>query len=132
MKAPEAVEATVSVLSQYLETRRLVVISFSHDVVHEIVQRISIDGGLSTYHRPLTFDGFIPAATDLGRLRHRVWSYEFLDPRAIELSKSLGYINFVYDPQTSEDHAHCRDIGVDGLITDHARFLLPTPDSRAR
>lgn len=132
LKAEQSVERTVTVLREYREKRRLLVISFAHDVVEAIVERLPIDGGLSIYHRPLKIDGFIPAGGKAGRIRHRVWGYEFMEPSSIELSHSRGYVNFVYEPHTSQDHEHCRDLGVDGLMTDHPQLLLPGPDSRDR
>ena len=60
-----------------------------------------------------------------------VWDYEVLDPKLLTETTAREIRNFVYGPETPQEHRRCIDLKLDGVITDHPEFLLPRGDFSA-
>jgi glycerophosphoryl diester phosphodiesterase len=135
IKTPEALPATLDLIERYRASHRLLITSFWHTVIREVAQACDVECGLLLCHRPLaaSSEPFQPlglAAVERNQPQHDritslVWCYEFLDAAAIEEAWQAGFRNYCYSVGTPEEHRHCEQLGLDGLITDRPEFALP-------
>lgn len=124
VKTTSAVDATARALEAFEGSRRCLVISFWHEVVHQLVRRVPVRGGLLMSHCPLDSSGFMtirPGSRDASTL---VWNFEFVSARLVHLAARRGYLNYAYGAETAAEALRAAAMGLDGLILDDPRPLL--------
>jgi len=123
IKTPAALEATVSIVSQFSASRRFLITSRVHNIVEQLSQRLDVDFGI-VIPRRLSNVGTLPVTRFGDRINTIVWRYEVLDPELLEETTAGGMRNLVYGTQTRDEHQQCTELKIDGIITDHPEFLL--------
>ncbi|MDN5753726.1 MAG: glycerophosphodiester phosphodiesterase [Nitrosospira sp.] len=120
IKTAEALSLVIRVVEKHEAGHRIVVTSFRHDLVAICASSLKVNCGLLIAHRPRTFDSLLAELDGNGnpRINHIVWNYDILDETLLKQTAMDGFRNFVYGPMTKNEHDHCRDLGVDGVITD--------------
>ena len=113
LKDPNGTEQFVSVLREFISSRRLLVISFWHNVILELQRHLDVECAVSVAHRPIDFQN-----SQLRRWHIIVWRYEFIDRELIQQSIAKGHRNMVYHVDGTDEHRHCFEMGVEGIITD--------------
>ncbi|MCH2114151.1 MAG: glycerophosphodiester phosphodiesterase [Pirellulales bacterium] len=113
LKDPSATEKFLATIKPFVASRRLLVISFWHDVICELQQQLEVECGVTVAHRPADFQ-----AANLQHVRTIIWRCEYIDKQLIEESSAAGHCNLVYNLQGIEEHRKCYEWGVDGIITD--------------
>ena len=111
----------IKVLEKHQVGHRIIVTSFLHDVVAVCASSLELNCGLLLANRPLTLSSLLADFNRDGnpRINHIVWNYEVLDETLLKQAAEDGYRNFVYGPVTSAEHDRCRELNVDGIITDY-------------
>ena len=123
IKVPEALAATVSVVSQYAMSTRFLISSFWHPVVKEFCRTVDVDGGILIAHHPLNFSSLLADLSTDSKLKTIIWDYEVLDPDLLQLANQKGISNFVYGALTKDEHRRLNGLDIHGVITDRPQFL---------
>ena len=121
IKTMSALSSVIKVLEKHQAGHRIMVTSFRHDLVAICAASLKINCGLLIAHRPRTLGSLL---TDFNcdenpRINHVVWDYDVLDDALLKQAAMDGFRNFVYGPITKIEHDYCRELGVDGVITDY-------------
>ena len=121
IKTSQALSTVIKVLEKHQVGHRIIVTSFLHDVVAVCASSLELNCGLLLANRPLTLSSLLADFNRDGnpRINHIVWNYEVLDETLLKQAAEYGYRNFVYGPVTSAEHDRCRELNVDGIITDY-------------
>ncbi|SCY64372.1 glycerophosphoryl diester phosphodiesterase [Nitrosospira sp. Nl5] len=121
IKTATALPSVISVLERHQANHRVVVTSFRHDLVAVCASSLKVNCGLVVAHRPGTLNSLLADFNCNGnpRINHIVWNYDVLDDSLLKQTAMDGFRNFVYGPMTKVEHDHCRELGVDGVITDY-------------
>lgn len=121
IKAANALPSVIRVLEKHQAGHRIIVTSFRHDLVARCASSLKVNCGLLVAHRPRTLDSLLADFNRDGnpRVNHIVWDYDVLDDILLKQTAMDGFRNFVYGPVTRIEHDYCRELGVDGVITDH-------------
>jgi len=121
IKTIQALSTVIRVLEKHQAGHRIIVTSFRHDLVALCASSLKVNCGLLLAHRPLTLNSLLADFNCNGnpRINHVVWNYEVLDDILLKQAASDGYRNFVYGAVTRAEHDNCRELGVDGIITDY-------------
>lgn len=119
IKAPEALGQTLKLIRRFNSSRRLMVISFWHNVILTVAEESNVECGLLICHRPAS-----EPPTLLELFTALVWNYEFMDAESLGEAKAQVRRNFVYGVVIRDDHEECKRLELDGVITDHPEFLL--------
>jgi glycerophosphoryl diester phosphodiesterase len=121
IKAANALPSVIRVLEKHQAGHRIIVTSFRHDLVARCASSLKVNCGLLVAHRPRTLDSLLADFNRDGnpRINHIVWDYDVLDDILLKQTAMDGFRNFVYGPMTKIEHDYCRELGVDGVITDH-------------
>lgn len=121
IKTIQALSTVIKVLEKHQAGHRIIVTSFRHDLVALCASSLKVNCGLLLAHRPLTLNSLLADFNCNGnpRINHVVWNYEVLDDILLKQAASDGYRNFVYGAVTRAEHDNCRELGVDGIITDY-------------
>jgi glycerophosphoryl diester phosphodiesterase len=121
IKAANALPSVIRVLEKHQAGHRIIVTSFRHDLVARCASSLKVNCGLLVAHRPRTLDSLLADFNRDGnpRVNHIVWDYDVLDDILLKQAAMDGFRNFVYGPMTRIEHDYCRELGVDGVITDH-------------
>jgi glycerophosphoryl diester phosphodiesterase len=125
VKQPNALDATLALVSRLRDAARFLVTSFWHPVVLKAAAHPGIDCGLLVCHYPVPSGDpgeWFGIGSGIGTI---VWSCERVDAALIREASRRGLRSFVYGAITPGDHARLAGWGVDGMITDHPEFLLP-------
>jgi glycerophosphoryl diester phosphodiesterase len=124
IKTTSALSPVIRVLEKHQAGHRIIVTSFRHDLVALCAASLKVNCGLLIAHRPLTLDSLLAAFDSDGnpRINHIVWDYDVLDETLLKQTAMDGFRNFVYGPMTKIEHDYCRELGVDGVITDYPLF----------
>ncbi|MEM7236023.1 MAG: glycerophosphodiester phosphodiesterase [Planctomycetota bacterium] len=122
IKAPEAEPLLRSVITAFPQLRSTV-ISFHHPSIFRLARANTVDCGVTFYHDQQSFDSFVEARAENGRLNTLVWGFEFLNPAALETASSFGFQNLVYDAITPTEQLRCLELGVEGVIIDTPHLL---------
>ena len=131
IKAPAAVPVTLEQLDRAVRRGRggrqgrFLVSSFWHPVVLPFTRFSGVECGLVLACRPESFDAFACLFPRDGSIRTVVWSYETLDPALLEQGRALGFRSYVYGVVTEEEHRHCAELPLAGVITDYLERLRP-------
>jgi glycerophosphoryl diester phosphodiesterase len=131
IKSPAAVPATLERIDRAQRRgktggeARFLLSSFWHPVVQPFTRFPGIECGLLLACRPESFDAFACLFPRDGSIRTVVWSYETLDPSLLEQGRALGFRSYVYGVETIEEHRHCAELPLAGVITDHLDRLRP-------
>ena len=123
IKAREGLELIIQVLEKYQYNRSILVTSFRHDVVAICASSLKVDCGLLVAHRPLSLNSLLVDSRDITRINHIVWDYDILDSSLLKESAAAGYNNFVYGLETKLEFEYCKEIDVDGVITDSTSLI---------
>ncbi|SEA63761.1 glycerophosphodiester phosphodiesterase [Nitrosospira multiformis] len=121
LKTPHRLSTVFGVLEKYQACHRIIVSSFRHDLIAICASSLKLDCGLLVAHRPQTLDSLWAGFDCEGnaRINHLVWDYNVLDQAMLAQAAARGFRNFVYGPVTRAEHEECRQLGVDGVITDY-------------
>ena len=119
IKTMRALSTVIKVLEKHQAGRRIVVTSFRHDVVTICASSLKVNCGLVFAHRPGTLSSLLSDFNGNPRINHLVWDYDVLDAGLLNQAAMDGFRNFVYGPVTKAEHDSCRELGVDGVITDY-------------
>jgi glycerophosphoryl diester phosphodiesterase len=121
IKAANALPSVIRVLEKHQAGHRIIVTSFRHDLVARCASSLKVNCGLLVAHRPRTLDSLLADFNRDGnpRVNHIVWDYDVLDDILLKQTAMDGFRNFVYGPMTRIEHDYCRELGVDGVITDY-------------
>jgi glycerophosphoryl diester phosphodiesterase len=130
IKVPAAVPATLERIDRFLRDpggarrpERLLISSFWHPLVEPFTRFPGVECGLLLASRPASFDAFAGLFPRDGSIRTAVWAYEVLDPALLDQGRALGFRNYVYGVETEEEHRHCAELPLAGVITDHLERL---------
>lgn len=124
IKTAEALELVIGILEKHQTDRQILVTSFRHDVVEICASNLKVDCGLLVAHRPQKLSSLVQNCKDNSRINYIVWDYNILDAILLKQAASSGYYNFVYGLVTKTEHDYCKEINVDGVITDYPALLL--------
>lgn len=125
IKAPSALDATVSIVSRFSPSRRFLITSSWYDLVEQISQRLDIELGIVVAHRPFDLGSVsLGRWRDHGRINTVVWKYQVLDTTLLKQTAAGGIQNFVYGVETLSEHQLCTELKIDGVITGHPQYLL--------
>ncbi|MEO7320658.1 MAG: glycerophosphodiester phosphodiesterase [Nitrosospira sp.] len=121
IKTTNALSSVTRVLERHQAGHRIVVTSFCHDLVATCASALKVNCGLLIAHRPRTLGSLLDDFNCDGnpRVNHMVWDYDVLDDTLLKQAAIEGFRNFVYGPVTKSEHDYCRELGVDGVITDY-------------
>lgn len=122
IKTPLAVDASKSIIREFSSSRHLLVTSFWHDIVEYFGQSAEVECGILVAHHPLSelsIQNLLPR-----HINTIVWDYEVLDHALLQSTKKYSLRNFVYGTRTRDEHQHCAELGLDGIITDHPEFII--------
>jgi len=122
IKTTQALPSVIAILAKYQTSHRILVTSFRHDVVAQCAASLKLDCGLLVAHRPRTLDSLL-ADPRHARINHIVWDYNIVDAALLKQAATAGFRNFIYGPVTTAEHDYCRELGVDGVITDYPQRL---------
>ena len=126
IKAPAAVPVTLEQIARFSRSsERVLVSSFWHPLVQPFTRFPGIECGLLLACRPENFDAFACLFPRDGSIRTVIWNYETLDPALLEQGRALGFRSYVYGVETVEEHRHCAELPLAGVITDHLDRLRP-------
>ena len=125
IKTTQALPSVIAILAQYQASHRILVTSFRHDVVAQCAASLHLDCGLLLAHRPGTLDPLL-ADPRHARINHIVWDYNIVDAALLKQAAASGFRNFIYGTVTTAEHDYCRELGVDGVITDYPRLAQNT------
>ncbi len=121
IKALAALPPLLALLVRSPPRGEVVLTSFDHAGLLEATTKGSLRRGALIAHRP---EGAIARAVlDAGRppssFEIVVWSFETLDPWHMEGLAARGIKNWVYGPQTLEEHRSLAKLPLEAVITDH-------------
>lgn len=125
IKTMKALSSVISVIQKHQAGPRIIVTSFRHDLVAICALSLKVNCGLLLAHRPRTLGSFLADFNSNGnpRINHIVWDYDVLDDILVKQAAADGFRNFVYGPVTKTEHDNCRELGLDGVITDYPLLL---------
>jgi glycerophosphoryl diester phosphodiesterase len=125
IKTLDRLSTVFGVLEKYQTGHRIIVSSFRHDLIAICASSLKLDCGLLVAHRPQTLDSLVADVEPNGnaRINHLVWDYNVLDEALLMQAAANGFRNFVYGPVTRAEHEECRQLGVDGVITDYPLLM---------
>ncbi|SEL44371.1 glycerophosphodiester phosphodiesterase [Nitrosovibrio tenuis] len=121
IKSSATLSSVISVIKKHQARHRIIITSFCHDLVAVCASLLKVNCGFLLAHRPRTLDSLLADFNANGnpRINHIVWDYEVLDGVLLKQAAENGFRNFVYGPVTKTEHDNCRELGVDGVITDY-------------
>jgi glycerophosphoryl diester phosphodiesterase len=124
IKAAMALPSVIQILEKHQETHRIVVTSFRHDLIGICASSLKVNCGLLVAHRPQTLESLLADLdhSDNPRINHIVWDYDVMDENLLKETAANGFRNFVFGPVTKAEHDNCRELGVDGVITDYPQL----------
>lgn len=123
IKVPAAVPATLARIERFHRTHRLLVSSFWHPAVLPFTRFPGVECGLLLACHPESFDAFACFFPRDGSIRTVVETYEMLDPALLDQGRALGFRSYVYGLETEEDHRHCAELPLGGVITDRPEWM---------
>lgn len=121
LKDVEAAGRLMDVLTEFEQSRRLLVVSFWHNAMQKIQQRSKIPCAPSVAHRPIDF-----ATSQLADWSTVLWKFEYIDASLIQESAQCGCRNMVFHVDGLEEHKRCSEVGVDAVITDEPNLIAET------
>jgi glycerophosphoryl diester phosphodiesterase len=125
IKTLDRLSTVFGVLEKYQTRHRIIVSSFRHDLIAICASSLKLNCGLLVAHRPQTLDSLLADFDCDGnaRINYLVWDYNVLDEALLTQAAANGFRNFVYGPVTRAEHEECRQLGVDGVITDYPLLM---------
>lgn len=125
IKTPDRLSTVFGILEKYQTRHRIIVSSFRHDLIATCASSLKLDCGLLVAHRPQTLDSLLADFDWDGnaRINHLVWDYNVLDEALLTQAAANGFRNFVYGPITRAEHEECRQLDVNGVITDYPLLM---------
>jgi glycerophosphoryl diester phosphodiesterase len=124
IKAASAVKATSDLVRQHRSKTKLIITSFLHPIVYELVSYLPVEGGLLFAHSPMHAKSHLIASKMNPKITTLVWDYECCDQHLIRISAELGFNNFVYGAIAHSEHEELASWDIQGAITDYPQFLL--------
>ncbi|WP_164521471.1 glycerophosphodiester phosphodiesterase [Iodobacter ciconiae] len=123
IKTPSVLPNCLAILQNYLHRRQLLISSFHHEVVLHVEKELRLDCAFLIAHRPAQLNELLLSAMPHPHLRTFIWDYEVLDLDLLNQSYTQGFNNFVYGPQTEQEHIICKAFPLQGIITDFPEFI---------
>ncbi len=123
IKTPSALGPAMPVLKQLSQSTRLLVSSFWHRVILKCARTLDVECGLLVGHCPQDYLEQFAFAKNIRRVRTIIWDFEFIEAPIVQEAAANGFRNYVYSPHGPTEHAHCAQLGVDGVITDTPECL---------
>jgi glycerophosphoryl diester phosphodiesterase len=125
LKTPARLSTVFGVLKKHLARHRIILTSFRYDLIAICASSLKLNCGLLVAHRPQALDSLLADFDRDGnaRINHLVWDYNVLDEALLTQAAANGFRNFVYGPVTRAEHEECRQLGVDGVITDYPLLM---------
>lgn len=125
LKTPGRLSTVLGILEKHQTRHRIIVTSFRHDLIAICASALKLNCGLLVAHRPRTLSFLLADFECNGnaRINHLVWDYNVLDEALLKQAASAGFRNFVYGAITRAEHDECRQLGVDGVITDYPLLM---------
>jgi glycerophosphoryl diester phosphodiesterase len=121
VKDPAVAEPLIHFLQNYSSRSNILVSSFFHPAVLEIVESSEVEGGLLIAHAPLDLSKWCIPHPRITRL---IWDFETVTSDLLRDASGRGFINMVYGPITRVEHQTVRNTNVDTVITDHPEYLI--------
>jgi glycerophosphoryl diester phosphodiesterase len=118
IKAPADAARLAPAFKPYQFFYRLLVTSFDHDLIANLVPQINADCGLLFDQRHDDLKRYLKRRVSQ-RLKTIVVDYAILDAELLDVSRELGFRTFVYGVVSQEDHARCTSLDLAGVITDY-------------
>jgi glycerophosphoryl diester phosphodiesterase len=123
IKVPAAVPVTLPQIERFASRHRFLISSFWHPAVLPFTRFPGVECGLLLASHPESFDAFACLFPRDGSIRTAIWNYEMLDPAFLDQGRALGFRSYVYGVETAEEHRHCAELPLAGVITDHLERL---------
>ncbi|MBN9131890.1 MAG: glycerophosphodiester phosphodiesterase [Nitrosospira multiformis] len=125
IKTLDCLSTVLGVLEKYQTRHRIIVSSFRHDLIATCAASLKLECGLLVAHRPQILDSLLAGFDCDGnaRINHLVWDYNVLDDALLKQAATNGFRNFVYGPITRAEHEECRELDMDGVITDYPLLM---------
>lgn len=98
--------------------RRLLITSFDHAAVVDALAYLDADGGLLLEAPPPDLGALLEAHRLKSRLRTLVWHHAAASEPLLCHAQAAGWRSFVYGAASPEEHRRCRELGIEGIITD--------------
>ena len=122
VKTADAVQPTVAVLREFVNTHQIMVSSFVHEAVFNLVEMLDVSGALLVCHCPMV--GFVKPFALHHRIRSMIWDCETVDDAALAWATSVGLMNMIYGFQSVVEHNRFIRKDVSVLITDFSEPLI--------
>ncbi len=97
---------------------RALITSFDHAAVVDALAYLDADGGLLLAAAPPDLDALLEAHRRKPRLRTLVWHHAAASEQGVRRARAAGWRSLVYGAASREEHRRCRELGVEGIITD--------------
>ena len=123
IKAPEALDLTLSALNESRPLGGVLITSFWHTVIRECVTRGCFDCGVLVEHRPIKLKSFFEDLVECG-VKAVVWSCDTLDDEMIREARAWKLLNYVYGPITVDEHQRLSNLHIEGVITDRPDIMI--------
>lgn len=135
IKLPAVVAAAVPILREYADRRRLLVTSFWHNAIVDLLKKVDVPCGLLEADRPLELSPLVPTSSAAGkdslapspklarRVSTIVWSFEMIDPQLLAAARAQGVANWAYGLHTPADHRRAAELQLNAVITDRPEWV---------
>lgn len=97
---------------------RLLFTSFDHAAVVDALACLDADGGLLLEAPPPDLGALLDSHRLKPRLRTLVWHHGAATAASVARARAAGWRSLVYGAASREEHRRCRELGVEGIITD--------------
>lgn len=124
IKELAAVPETLAILGQYQDSHRILLTSFHHVAVEQVLRCGTFDAGLLVAHRPIEATSMADWFPEGSQSRFIVWDYETADQVTVERAAAVGIRSFVYGAATRAEHERLASWNLCGVITDYPGWLL--------
>jgi len=123
IKTADVFPAVVEILRRYLQSRRLLVTSFRHELVARCAELLNVQCGLLIAHHPVRMRELLNGHSGRPNIRSIVWDYNILDEEMLRDTAAAGWSSFSYGAVTRSEHRRCAGLNLAGLITDFPQYL---------
>lgn len=118
VKPPANALKIAQTIRRFQETHRLLVTSFDHELIAQLLPRINADCGLLFDERHDDSKRYLTRRAS-PRLTTIVVEYGIVDDEALSAARELGMRVFAYGVVSRHDHARCVALDLAGIITDY-------------
>jgi glycerophosphoryl diester phosphodiesterase len=124
IKVPQALKPTVDVVYRRIKEGGgpLLITSFHHPIVQEVVSAVDVEGGILVAHRPVSAAALLQDLDRNNRITAVVWDFEVVNADLLAEIAETGLKNFVYGAKTPREHQQLYRMRVEGVITDRPEY----------